>query len=570
MRVADVHVRYALARREALAGVSFAVEPGELVAVTGPHGSGKTTLAYLLMGLLPHAFRAEVRGVVEVAGLDPVREGPGGLAGVVGLTLQNPYNQITGARDTVYDEVAFGLENLGLPREEIARRVEEALSRFGLARLSERNPFSLSGGEAQRLAIASVWALAPRVLVLDEPTSQLDPRGAREVMAAVAEARRNDVAIVLVEHRAEWIAASADRVLVLDGGRPAAYGPARSVYRDPGLADLARPLPAVARIAEALTGTRALDDEEALALLRPFAGAGAGAGAARRPGEVPPPAADRPPRVEFEGVTFGYVPGTAVFESFSLALGGPGVTALVGENGGGKSTLLRLLLGLLRPQSGRVLVCGEDAARRSPAELARQVAVAFQNPDDQLFLPKALAEAAYGARNLGRAKGEAEAEALSAMEALGIAAHRDRHPYDLGFGERKLLTVAAAVAMRTPVVVLDEPTMAQDGPSLARLRALCRRLAEEGRLVVLTSHDVEFVADVADRVVVLAAGEVVCDGTPDEVFGSDEALARAGLAPTAASRLARALGWRERPAKAACFVERARAWHDRSVGGGTA
>ncbi|MBX5476492.1 MAG: ABC transporter ATP-binding protein [Clostridia bacterium] len=583
VRVEGLSVRYALADEPALAGVSFEVEPGELCGVTGPHGAGKSTLAYALMGLVPHFFRAEVTGRARLAGHDPIAEGASRLAGDVALCLQNPYNQISGARDTVYDEIAFGLENLGVPPEEIRERVDEAIARFGLTAVAEQNPFACSGGQVQRLAIASAWVMRPRVLILDEPTSQLDPRGAREVEEAVEVARRLGVAVIVVEHRSEWLAARADRLLVLRAGRPVAAGRARALYAGTSVPDedLPRPVYAqVAREAARAAGKDAaelpLTEDEAVAHLQEafrrggVAPARAGDGPAT---DAPAHAVARPahaahapavhahagprsaaggdsaasPSLLIDDVHFAYEPGSPVIHGIRAAIDGPGVTVVIGQNGGGKSTLLRLLLGLVKPDRGRVVVDGLDTARATVAQVARRLALAFQNPDDQLFLGTVLQEATYGARNIGRDPEVAREAALRALDALGLAGLADRHPYDLGFGLRKLVTVAAAVAMETPILVLDEPTMAQDEPSLRRLAALVRQLAASGKLVLLVTHHMDFAASVADRVLVLAAGRIVADGAPADVFRQDDVLAAAGVEAPAALRLARRLGLRALP-----------------------
>ncbi|MBE3590543.1 MAG: ATP-binding cassette domain-containing protein [Firmicutes bacterium] len=572
--VEGLRVRYALADEPALEGVRLEVEPGEFCGVTGPHGAGKSTLAYALMGLLPHVMRADVEGRVRVAGRDPIAEGAARLAGDVALCLQNPYNQISGARDTVYDEIAFGLENLGLPPDEIRARVDEALARFGLEAVAEENPFACSGGQVQRLAIASAWVMRPRVLILDEPTSQLDPHGAREVEAAVEAARRQGMAVIVIEHRAEWLAARADRLLVLRAGRPVAAGPARRLYGAAELQEEDLPRPVYTRVARRVAelgaelgggGTEPwpLTEDEAVGQLRPVvsrraagsAGDARSAGTAGAAGGADDAAAARPGRAATAGaapagspslliddVHFAYEPGRPVIRGISTEIRGPGVTALIGRNGGGKSTLLRLLLGLVRPDRGRVVVDGLDTARATVAQVARRLAMAFQNPDDQLFLGTVLDEAMYGAKNIGRPPEAARASAVAALEALGLAGMAGRHPYDLGFGLRKLVTVAAAVAMETPILVLDEPTMAQDEPSLRRLAALVRRLAESGRHVLLVTHHMEFAAQVAERVLVLSGGRILADGAPEDVFRREDVLAAAGVEAPAALRLARRLG----------------------------
>lgn len=239
IEVEDFGYTYPDATRPALAGVSLRIREGEFVGIVGANGSGKSTLFYALAGFLPSLFQGECRGKVQVEQMDPTRSGPSALAGTVGLVFQDPFNQISGARFSIEEEVAFGLENLGVPREEMAGRVEQALRLVGLSDLADRSPFELSGGEQQRLALASILVLQPRILLLDEPTSQLDPAGARDVIeildSLTAEWRTT---VLLIEQRLEWMAAHADRVIAMHEGRVVADGPAREVLTAEGLDSL--------------------------------------------------------------------------------------------------------------------------------------------------------------------------------------------------------------------------------------------------------------------------------------------------------------------------------------------
>lgn len=233
IEVEKLSYTYALAETPALSQVSFTVEPGEIVAIIGANGSGKSTLCYALTGFIPHFYRGTLSGRVRLAGLDTHTQPLAELVTVAGLVFQNPGNQISGAKFTVFEEVGFGLENLGVPRPEMRRRIEQALALTGIAPLAQRSPFELSGGQQQRLALASMLAMAPQVLVLDEPTSQLDPLGSRDVLAAIQQLSRQGMAIILVEHKLEWIAAFADRVIALAEGRIILEGPPWQVLTSP-------------------------------------------------------------------------------------------------------------------------------------------------------------------------------------------------------------------------------------------------------------------------------------------------------------------------------------------------
>src|SRR5690554_336386 len=248
------NLRYRYPRRQELAldGISFTVEPGEFVGVVGPNLSGKSTLCQALVGLVPHFYKGAIGGRVVVAGLDVHKSSVAEVCRRAGLVFQNPFTQISGAKLTVYEEVAFGLEHAGVPREEMLRRIDEALSLLGLEAVKEQSPFALSGGQMQRLAIASVLAMEPQVLVLDEPTSQLDPAGTREVFEAVTALCRRGMAVVMAEHKVDRLAEHADRILVLHQGRQIAYGPPRQVFARENVAPLGVAVPAVTQAAKAL------------------------------------------------------------------------------------------------------------------------------------------------------------------------------------------------------------------------------------------------------------------------------------------------------------------------------
>lgn len=561
--------RYPTGQANALENVSFAVEAGQLVGVVGPNLAGKSTLCYALVGLVPQVFRGRYAGRVTVAGMDAGRTPVYELARRVGIVFQNPFTQLSGARLTVEEEIAFGLENFGVPGDEMRRRVEWAMDQVGIAHLRERNPFLLSGGELQRLAIACMLAQRPDVLVLDEPTSQLDPCGTSEVFDCIARLRADRLTVVMVEHKLERLLGYADRLLLLADGRVRAWGTPGEVLESGQLEACGIALPAHVRVAACLgarsaSGSLPLTIEQTVAALRaarPAVKASSSEPAVQRMDapayrEVPhsSPSAGTP-GIALRQVRFAYSDGTRVFEGLSLGLGGvePGIAsvrdvaagsgpiALIGENGAGKTTLVKLVAGLLRPQAGEILIDGQSVRGRTAAQIARTVGLVFQNPDDQLFKSRALDEAMFGALNLGLTPEEAERRARQALERVGLGMLAAENPYDLSLGQRKMLALASVLAMQTPILILDEPTIAQDHPGVERIGRLVRELEAEGRLVIVITHDMEFVASYCPQVVVLARGEVLAAGATREVFGRVELLRQAGLEPPATLRLARAL-----------------------------
>lgn len=542
--VENLRYRYPGQQTLALDGVSFTAEEGQFIGLAGPNLSGKSTLCHALVGLVPHFYKGAIGGRVVVAGLDvhqtPVEE----MSRHVGLVFQNPFTQITGSKLTVYEETAFGLEYTGVPREEMMARIESALRLLGLWELRDRSPYALSGGQMQRLAIASVLAMEPRVLVLDEPTSQLDPQGTREVFDAVAALCRRGMTVIVAEHKIELLAAHADRILVLDGGRLVADDKPRALF---SRTSRAVPRPPVTAAAAALgwtlpEGSLPVTLEEAVTAGRARLSAPADAAATD---DVPlqgPPQADRtqPPVIEVRDVHFHYSPGVPVLNGISLDIF-PGATAIIGQNGAGKSTFVRLLNGLLKPVDGHVLVKGIDTRTRSVAQLARTVGLVFQNPSDQLFKSRVLDEVMFGPANLGVAADEAERRAREALAQVGLAHAHDRNPYDLGLAERKLVTIASVLSMGTEVIILDEPTIGQDADGVRRLGELVQALAAQGRTVVTITHDMDFVAKYFSRVLVFCQGRVLADGDAATVFSRPDVLHQAGVEAPQITRLSRAL-----------------------------
>lgn len=576
----------------ALEGVSLRVERGSFVGVTGPSGAGKSTLVRLLAGYIPHFFGGRLTGRVRVGGRDTTELGVAELAERVGVVFENPFDQLTGATMTVLEEVAFALENLGLPRQEILERARGSLDRVGIGHLADRHPRRLSGGQSQRVAIAAVLALQPEILVLDEPTSQLDPLGADEVFEVLRAMHGQDITVVVVSQDVERLVAHAERLLVMDGGRIVHDGPPRDVLAAlGGLAGAVsaggsrpsdRPLlriPSAARIGLRLRAQGRVGQDrplpltaaEAAAELRDVLGAapageaggaryggigGAGPspdnGAGGAPdratggaavGEAHPVMTDnaRPYPVVLENVHYVYPGGVEALRGISLAFG-PGRTCIVGQNGAGKTTLVRHLNGLLKPSAGRVLVGGVDTRSRTVAQLARYVGLSFQNPDDQLFHRTVEEEVRFGAVNLGYDAATVDRLVNEALALLRLEDVRRANPFDLGLSERKRVAIASVVAMDTPVVVLDEPTGGQDAPGVVLLGRLVDELAARGKTVITITHDVEFAAAHADRVIALHQGRVLLDGPPAQVFREVEALARTYVRPPTVTEIGLRLG----------------------------
>jgi energy-coupling factor transport system ATP-binding protein len=475
----------------ALRHVDLGVEPGELLLVVGASGSGKSTLLRAVNGLVPHASGGRFTGDVVTFGRSTRTHHPRELADVVGFVAQDPEAQFV--VDHVERDVAFVLENLGFSPDAMRRRVEEVLDALGVAHLRDRDPATLSGGERQRCVIAGALAAAPSALVLDEPTSQLDPQGADDVLAALT--RLNDdlgTTVVLAEHRLERAAPLADRAVLVDGGGVTAPRPVRDVICGyagaPTVTQLGRllgwePLPLTVREAR----------DRALRAPVPVVDASAAAVAeVSATGDVLLSA--RGLRVELGG--------REVLHGIDLDVRAGDVVALFGRNGSGKSTLLRALAGLVPLAAGRV-----DARKRA--------AYVPQNPNVLLFAPTVRAELEETLRLLGRP----DARAVDGwLDALGLAPVAGRHPRSLSGGERQRVAIAAVAVGGAPALLLDEPTRGIDAPSRDALEGAVRRHAAHGGAVVLATHDVELAARCATHAVVLGDGDVVADGDARRVL----------------------------------------------------
>ena len=571
IEVKDLKYRYPGTTQLALDGVSFTVEKGEFIGIAGENGAGKSSLSQALLGLIPQFYKGAYGGSVTVCGMDarstPVSE----LCRHVGLVFQNPFNQLSGAKDTVYDEVGYGLQNLGFPPEEIRTRVESVLRCFGIWEYRDRNPFDLSGGQLQRVAICSVLAMKPDVLILDEPTSQLDPEGSEEVFHTVDELTKMGITIIMIEQKIEKLAGYCDRVLLMHQGHVVDYDTPRKIFSREDLYDLGVNPPAYTCFARAnalvfedgtlpVTHAETLERVKAsgvdratlIASLRtmtagvqmknatpqPVAAqparagvdaAAAAASASRSSDHASEAAGAADATFQVKDLRFSYVKGREVLHGLNLALDHR-PTAIIGQNGAGKTTLVRVLKGLLKPDSGEIRYQGENLETKTVAELASRVGYVFQNPDDQIFKYKVFEEVMFGPLNIGMSPQEAEASAHEALRMVGLDEKAGENPYDLELSDRKMVAIASVLAMNTDVIILDEPTIAQSWNGREKIREIIQAKAAEGKLVIAILHDMDFVANSFARVIAMAHGEILADDTPAEIFRNHPVLEKAALA----------------------------------------
>jgi energy-coupling factor transporter ATP-binding protein EcfA2 len=559
IRLDHAGVRYPGRREPSLADLDLSVESGERVGVTGRTGAGKSTLAFLAGGFIPRVVRATVTGETTIAGVPVTTTDPGAFLGKVGMVFSMPANQLSASKQTVREELAFGLENLGVPRGEMDDRVDAVLGRLGIAHLAEREPFALSGGEQQRVAIASIVAMGTNVLVLDEPTAQLDPAGTAEVGALLDELALDGTAILCVEQD-PVILGRMDRVLLLDSGRAVGIDRPGVALGSAIAGAVGLRSPTLVRLAEAagVGAERAFDIDAVAEGLR---ARGRNVVATRHDADEDDRAAIpawSPVReranatIEVEDLTHRYLSGVEAVRGVSLRFEPGEAVAILGQNGSGKTTLVKHLNGLLRPAAGDVRIDGHSTAEDRVDQLAATVGFVFQNPDDQLFERSVEREIGFGPRNLRFDGGLTDRLVETALSATGLTSDRTANPYDLDLSRRKLVALASVLAMDPAVLVLDEPTTGQDPEGIDRIAGVVRSWRVGGRSVIAITHDMEFAAIHFDRVVVMRRGQVIADGPPHQVLSAAQAdlLASTGLLPPPAARVAGALGLPGAPADA--------------------
>jgi len=548
VRLEKLTFSYPYSDSSALCDVNLELKKGEFVLLAGPSGCGKSTLVRCLNRLVPEISGGSLSGRVLIRGKDLKNEKVHRLALEVGMVFQNPETQLFSL--TVDEDLAFGPENLGLSRQEVRARVEKALKDVGLERLRNHFIFTLSGGEKQRTAIGGNLAMQPEILVLDEPTSDLDPAGTLEVLELLRRLNsEKKTTIILIEHKLDAVFETADRILVMDEGKIILDGKTfeilcceeeklRNIGIHPpqfteiagflGLASEFSDIPAyetlLKRLAEPL---KAHADEykqkqeeaesEILSSLQD--------------------SREKLSHVRVEDLCYRHEDGSEVFENLNLEIKHGEFLALLGHNGAGKTTLAGHLIGFYRPASGRVFLNGKDISRYSTAQLSKQVGYLFQNPDSQIFTDSVFEEVRFGLKNLGVPDEEIKRKVNSALEMMELSAYRNRHPHALSRGQRQRLAVASILALEPDLLVLDEPTTGQDRGHIRKFLDKIRELNRLGKTVILITHDMELAAEYAERAVVMKKGKILLDGTTAEVFSSPE-MSAAGLIPPLPLRLA--------------------------------
>lgn len=534
--VKDLSYRYEVSGELVLKDICFEIPQGEFVAVMGPSGAGKTTLCLALNGIIPNFFGGRFYGQVSVLGRDTLELSVAELAQNIGMVLQDPEMQLV--TNTVEDEIAFGLENVSVPTDEIRSRIDEVLRVVRLVGYEAKHPAALSGGQKQRLAIAAALALRPKVMVLDEPTSQLDPIGAEEVFSVIRELNEKlDMTVLLVAHDSERVAEYADRVLLINEGRVAADClpgeffqnielQSQVAVRPPQVTDFysrinrnVRPIPTLPTCLRP-----AVEKMRELWPVLPF-----------RPKLYPETDSHGPgggePIISVKDLHFTYPDGTEALTGVSLDIHKGECVAIIGQNGGGKSTMVKHFVRLLTPTSGEVKIFGKNVSEYTISELAQRIGFVYQNPDAQIFCKTVEEEVRFGPTNQLTDPQEIDRRVLAALEGMDLLHLKDEHPLALSKGDRERVAVAAVLAMEPEVLIFDEPTTGQDMAGSMHIMQMIRRLNQEGRTIIIITHHLHLLPSYTERIVLLGDGQILLDAPIRKAFNELELLRETYLTP---------------------------------------
>ena len=519
--VDNLSFRYRTRPDLAIRDVSVRLKPGELLLVAGSSGCGKTTLARCINGLIPRSYKGERSGSVTIHGREISDLSLVEISQVIGTLLQDPERQIVATN--VVAEIAFGPENLGLPRKEILARVDQAIARLNIEHLRSRDTFTLSGGEKQKVALAGLLAMRPSILLLDEPLASLDPASAYEALGVFRSLADEGATIILIEHRVEdALQAQPDRMLYMTDGETRYLGAVKKLPPEINYREVKLPASWVVQCVG--------QSRETPKVLRPSA-------SLSTEGQL---------LVAFEDVSFAYGEGPLVLRDINLQIRRGDLIAVLGPNGAGKSTLVKHAIGLLKPTRGRVLLEGKDTRETTVAHNARSVGYVFQSPTHMLFAPTVREELAFGPGNLGYPPEETQRNVEESIAAVNLSGLENYPPLGLSFGQQKRTTIAAVLAMRSKIMIMDEPTAGQDYANYTRFMETLCGVAVEGGASLLTrnfaatlfiTHDLDLAVTYANRVLLLGEGRIVADGSPEEVLQDFDLLTRYRVRPTSLLRL---------------------------------
>jgi energy-coupling factor transporter ATP-binding protein EcfA2 len=495
----------------ALQDISFTLNAGELLLIAGPSGCGKSTLIKCLNGLIPHSYKGRLSGDIEILGQSSSGMKLHELAQKIGTMLQDPDKQIIGS--IVEQEIAFGMENLGTPRQEMHQRIRAVLQQLKLEHILNRSTFALSGGQRQQIAAAGILVMRPSILLFDEPFASLDASVVDELEKLILDLRISGHTIIIVEHRVEdALRLNPDKVLLMSEGRQIFFGGSDDFMQIADPTQVKLPISATLRLLPNPAKARA-------SLIKPII--------AKKSNT----ASDKPV-LSFEHVRYRYDGSSGeILHDISFDVHAGETIALLGPNGSGKTTLMKQALGLLRPNKGRVLLYGDDTRKLSVAQVAARIGYVFQSPGAMLFAPSVREEVSFGPTNLRFPADKLAASVQQSIEALNVAEFAQRSPLSLSFGQQKRVAIASVLSMQGKILLLDEPTAGQDYKSYIAFIEYLRELPELDALLFIT-HDLDLALRFTQRVILLREGNVVADGAPLEVLAKPDLLVDCNLRST--------------------------------------
>ena len=552
----NVTYTYPVSEKPSLDTISLVLEKGKIHGIVGANGSGKTTLCNVLIGFCPGFYNGDFQGDILLDGESISGKDTGELITKIGYIFQNPYSQISGIKDTVYEEIAYGLENLGVERQEIIQRVDRVVELLGIEDIKNKNPFELSGGQQQKVAFASVIVMDPEILIIDEPVSQLDPQSVREIYGLISYLKDHGKTIILVEQKLELLLECADDIAIMKGGKVLLQDTLDRVVNNPIFYHAGLRIPDFIRLYHQLNHTKyhfslvPKNEDQFMRMLYEVSTAkncramssqlndpervSTAKNCRAMSSQLNDPESmlvknKKMPFIQINNVSYGYSSDRLALDSVSLTIEQGESIAIIGQNGAGKTTLAKLICGLIKPSTGSILINDRDTRNDTIAQCAKTVGYVFQNPDQQLFEKSIEQELRVGPKALAYDTNEIEKLVAFALNLMNLSEIKEKNPYDFSLAIRKIISIASVLSMNTEVIIMDEPTAGQDQEGIDLLKSMLKRLREMNKTIIVITHDMEFAAYNFQRILVMADKNVISDSGPYETFSNQDVMAQIKL-----------------------------------------